>query len=52
MSPCPFCGSEKSELRRSGWFVAWYFVLCLACLAQGPKARLAKVAEILWDKRP
>lgn len=51
MLPCPFCGSSNAAMRSSGWFIVWYWVACLSCAAQGPRARLAKVAEALWDKR-
>lgn len=48
MNPCPFCGC-KSIIPSGAVAVQ---MKCVDCGAEGPSARDAKDAEILWDRRP
>jgi Lar family restriction alleviation protein len=46
LEPCPFCGTEKAQLRRIG---NMHFVTCQGCLARGPRQLSPSAAVRLWN---
>jgi Lar family restriction alleviation protein len=49
---CPFCGEHDAALFRIERYLRdWFFVHCVSCGAQAPKALAEKTAVANWNRR-